>query len=170
MPKYTVKQLKVGTPPVAEVKLTYTSLIKPEDRRLCNTPIIIADVLYEWWDAETIELYELFVVLFLDRRNRLIGLYEHSHGGTSSVTVAPELILAAALKCRANCIVVAHNHPSGLLEPSEADIGGTRRLATLGLLHGVPLLDHLIICSWLGYYSFAEDMPEVLKGYNLTFD
>ena len=81
--------------------------------------------------------------------------------------VDTKLILAVALKCNASCIVLAHNHPSGSLKASAADITGTMALATLGKFQNVSVLDHIILSSFGGYYSFAEHLPDIMKGYRL---
>ena len=167
MKKQILEKLEVGSPSVAEIKLTYSTAIPPEDRRVVVTPDDLYDVLREWWDWESVELYETFFVLLMDRQNRIIGIYKHTKGGSSAVMVDTKLIMAAALKCNANCIVLAHNHPSGSLKASAADITATMALATLGKLQNIPVLDHIIISPFGGYYSFAEHLPDTIKGYRL---
>ncbi len=161
--------MTVGTPAVAEVKLTYSSNIHPNDRRICYTADDCHDVLAEWWDRETIEVYESFAVLFLDRGNRVIGLYDHSRGGSSATVVDTKLVIATALTCRADSIVLAHNHPSGALKPSQADVTLTKKLATAAKFHDMRVLDHLLLSPWdEGYYSFANSMPEAISGYDIN--
>ena len=167
MKKQILDTLSFGTKTVAEIKLTYSVKVRPEDRKKVTTPDHIYEVLREWWDWEAIGLYETFFVLLLDRQNRIIGIYEHTKGGSSGVIVDTKLIMAAAIKCNANSIVLAHNHPSGLLKPSSADIKSTRAIATLGKLQNIPVLDHIILSAFGGYYSFAEHLEEVLDGYPL---
>lgn len=70
--------------------------------------------------------------------------------------VHPREVFADPIADRAAAIIVAHNHPSGQLEPSEEDIIITRRLSEVGELLGITLLDHLILGSKGGYSSFAE--------------
>ena len=167
MKKQILDKLEVGRPGVAEIKLTYSTEVPPEDRRAVVSPDDLHEVMREWWDADSIELYETFVVLLLDRQNRIIGIYNHTKGGTSAVMVDCKLIMAAAINCNASCIVLAHNHPSGSLKASAADITSTMALATLGKLHNIPVLDHIILTPSGGYYSFATNLPEIMKGYRL---
>lgn len=70
--------------------------------------------------------------------------------------VHPREVFADALADRASGIVVAHNHPSGTLEPSVADIEATRQLQAAGQVLGIPLLDHIIF-NRTGYISFLEE-------------
>ena len=74
-----------------------------------------------------------------------------------SGTVAdPKLIFAAALKACASSIILAHNHPSGNLKPSQSDIDLTRKLKDGGKLLEIQMLDHIIVTTE-GYYSFADE-------------
>lgn len=88
--------------------------------------------------------YEQFGVLFLDSQNRLIAYEEMFRGTLSSSVVHPREIAKAALSHNAASVILAHNHPSGTLEPSQADIHLTQRIRdTLGLLE-IQVIDHFI--------------------------
>lgn len=151
-----------------EIKLTYSTEVDPANRRSVILPDLLYDVLREWWDQDTIELNERFVVVMIDGQSRLIGVYEHTVGGSKSVMIDCKLIMAAAIKSNASSMAIAHNHPSGKLNPSSADIALTRLLATIGNLHGIPVVEHMIARKRPGYYSFAESNPSPLFGYNLS--
>jgi DNA repair protein RadC len=71
--------------------------------------------------VDTISLQEQFVVLYLNRANRVIGSYQLSKGGITGTIADVRLILSVALKTLATGLILAHNHPSGNLKPSEAD-------------------------------------------------
>ncbi len=88
---------------------------------------------------------EYFVCLTLDGANRLIAKRIISIGTLTASLVHPREVFAEAITDRAASIIVAHNHPSGNLQPSEADRAVTERLKDAGELLGVSLLDHLII-------------------------
>lgn len=88
---------------------------------------------------------EHFVVLTLDGANRLIEKRLISVGTLNVSLVHPREVFADAITDRSASIIVAHNHPSETLEPSEADLGVTRRLAEAGELLGIRLIDHLIV-------------------------
>lgn len=107
------------------------------------------------WSMNTIELQEEFKVLLLNRNNQVLGIYPLSRGGVSGTVVDAKLLFSVALKCNASSIIIAHNHPSGNLKPSEADIKLTRKLKEAGNYLDIVLLDHIIITR-NGYYSFVD--------------
>ena len=90
---------------------------------------------------------EVFAVLFLDGRHRVMEYKEMFHGTINSASVHPRIILQRALQLNAAAVIVAHNHPSGDPEPSHQDIDITKRLKEVLKLVDVNLLDHLIIGS-----------------------
>jgi len=98
--------------------------------------------------------YEVFGVLHLDSRHRLIAVEDLFRGTISSASVHPREVVKATLKHNAAAVVLYHNHPSGLSEPSAADELITRRLKEALALIDVRVLDHLIIAEFI--YSFAE--------------
>lgn len=100
--------------------------------------------------------HEEFWVLLLDRGMRLIERKRISSGGIHGTVADPKLIFKAALDKRASCMVVAHNHPSGQLRPSEEDIRLTRKLVEGGRLLDIQVQDHLIVTD-VGFYSFADN-------------
>ncbi len=93
---------------------------------------------------------EYFVCLTLDGANRLIAKRVISIGTLTSSLVHPREVFAEAITDRAASIIIAHNHPSGNLEPSQADRGVTERLREAGELLGITLIDHVIVTikSW----------------------
>ena len=99
--------------------------------------------------------HEVFAVLFLDARHRVIEYRELFHGSIASATVHPRLVAKQALDLNAAAVIVAHNHPSGEIEPSRQDIDLTKRLKEALNLVDVNLLDHLIIGS-VNSFSFVE--------------
>jgi DNA repair protein RadC len=89
--------------------------------------------------------YEVFCCLYLDNRNRLIGLEELFRGTIDGASVHPREVVRQAIANNAAAVILAHNHPSGVAEPSRADESITRRLRdALGLVD-IRLLDHLVI-------------------------
>lgn len=104
----------------------------------------------------TIEAQEFFNVIYLDRKNSIIGYYQHSKGGMAGTVVDSRIVFAIALKSMASSIILSHNHPSGNLKPSQSDINMTRRVKQIGDLHDISVLDHLIVTK-NGYFSFADE-------------
>ena len=89
-------------------------------------PIITASFeavkyIYDFFPYDTIALQEHFIVAYLNRCNRVLGVYHSSIGGINSTVVDPRLILGTALKLAASGIILAHNHPSGSMKPSPQD-------------------------------------------------
>lgn len=109
------------------------------------------------FDQNTICLREEFVILYLNRANRVLGYYKAFTGGLASVVCDPKLILAVAVKSMASGIILAHNHPSGSLEPSEQDKSLTNRVKAACQNLDIHLLDHLILSSSGGFTSMADE-------------
>lgn len=98
---------------------------------------------------------EVFVVLLLATDNSLIGIHAAHTGTLSACVVGAREVFKCAILANAAAIIVAHNHPSGNLEPSREDIAITRQLAEAGRVMGIPLHDSLII-THRGHTSLAE--------------
>ncbi|MDT8399145.1 MAG: DNA repair protein RadC [Pseudomonadales bacterium] len=88
---------------------------------------------------------EVFLCLFLDNQHRVIALEELFHGTIDGAMVHPREVVTRSLHHNAGAIIFAHNHPSGVAEPSQADIGITRRLRTALELVDIRTLDHLVV-------------------------
>lgn len=100
--------------------------------------------------------HEEFWVIYLNKGNRIIDKERVSAGGVSGTVVDVKIILKQALQKLASGIILAHNHPSGNLQPSDADISVTRKLKEAAKLMEIAVLDHLIIGE-NDYYSFADN-------------
>ena len=99
--------------------------------------------------------HEVFAILFLDNRHRVIEYEELFRGTIDGASVHPREVVKAALAHNAAAVILAHNHPSGVAEPSQADLHLTRRLReALGLVD-IRVLDHLVIGDG-ETVSFAE--------------
>ena len=139
---------------VAEIKVSYSTTSTP---KIIITSVNKAfEVLLSLWDLDTIELQEEFKVLLLNRANEVLGIYPLSKGGITGTIVDSRLIFAVALKCNATGILLCHNHPSGNLKPSDADITLTRSIKKCADFLDITLIDHLIITK-NGFYSFSNE-------------
>lgn len=98
---------------------------------------------------------EIFCVIFLDNQNRLIASEDLFMGTIDGAAVYPREVVKAALKYNAAAVLLAHNHPSGMLEASTADQRITQRLVSALELVDVRVLDHFIV-SGTESLSFAE--------------
>jgi len=141
---------------VAEVRLVYQNHVRPTDRARIQNSRDAYDILKQIWNNETLELREEFKIILLNRANRVLGYYNLSTGGVSGTVADPKLIFQCALKANASSLVLAHNHPSGNLQPSQADIALTRKIKEGGKFLEIQLIDHLIYTTE-GYYSFADE-------------
>ena len=99
--------------------------------------------------------YESFVVLFLDAQNRLITKEELFRGTLTQTSVYPREVVKAALRHNAAAVILAHNHPSGVAEPSFQDQALTRTLTEALALVDIKVLDHLVVAG-SATVSFAE--------------
>lgn len=100
-------------------------------------------------------MVEQFKVLLLNNANKVLGIADISTGGISSTVADPRIVFATALKANASKIILAHNHPSGNLQPSQTDKELTAKMKEGGRYLDLHVIDHLIITND-GYYSFGD--------------
>lgn len=141
---------------VSEIQLSYRPKYKASTRPIICSSREAYNILKENWDGGKIDFIEQFKILLLNRANRVLGIFEASLGGVSGTVADPKIIFAAALKGSASSIILSHNHPSGSLKPSEADLRLTKKLKEAGTFLEIPVLDHIIITSE-GYLSMADE-------------
>jgi DNA repair protein RadC len=141
---------------VSEIQVIYRPEFKANLRPQVGSAIDAYEIFIEHWNKERIEYNEEFKVMLLNRENRVLGIATISVGGVSGTVVDPKIIFAIALKCNASALILAHNHPSGNLQPSESDKVTTRKLVEGGKLLDIAVCDHLIIAND-GFNSFADN-------------
>ena len=139
---------------LSEICISYRPTIYPVQELKSSKDVYT--VLKQFFPSETIQLQEMFVVMYLNNNNKIIGVYRHSVGCINSTMVDVRLILGTALKSAATAIILAHNHPSGNLSPSEHDKRSTEKVKQGGLLMDIKVIDHIILTAE-GYYSFADE-------------
>ena len=101
---------------------------------------------------------EHFVVILLDRKNRMIGINTVSIGSLTASIVHPREVMKPAILSNAAAVVLGHNHPSGDPQPSHEDKSLTRRLVEAGKALGIDVLDHIVIGDGTTqYFSFADE-------------
>ena len=112
---------------------------------------------FEILKSELLDLpHEEFWILLLNRANRVIKKHQVSQGGVAGTVADPKIIFKVAVEELASGIIVAHNHPSGNLSASQADVQLTQRLKDGGKLLEIQVLDHLIVAGHK-YFSFADE-------------
>jgi DNA repair protein RadC len=117
-------------------------LCRPSEGTIIDSPLAAAATLSQdlMWQNQ-----ERFAVLLLDVKNRLLGTKVITIGTATETLASPRDIFREVIKQGATRVIVAHNHPSGSLEPSQADIDLTRQLLAGARLLTIPVLDHLIL-------------------------
>ncbi len=138
-----------------EIQLSYKRKVKLENRFSIKQSSDASKYAKAIWD-DTIELNESFYVLYLDRKNNVLGWINLAKGGVSGVAVDQKILFATGLKALCSGIIVLHNHPSGNLKPSEADRNITNKLLKICNLLDIVLLDHIIITEE-SFFSFADE-------------
>jgi len=141
---------------VSEVQLSYKTTVKASERPQINTSEDAHRVLRSNWNYEIIEFIEEFKIILLNRANRVLGIVPISVGGTAGTIADPKVIFVSALKCNASSVILVHNHPSGNLKPSHADIELTRKLKAAGQFLDLPIIEHIILTKE-AYLSFADE-------------
>ena len=115
----------------------------------------VSDYIRQVYPVE-VNIREAMVVLYLNNSNRTLGYSVASIGGITGCVIDVRLVLRDALLTQSTSIIMIHNHPSGTLKPSQADIAITDKIKKAAGLLDVKLLDHLILTED-AFYSFADD-------------
>jgi len=145
----------MNIPKVSEIEISYKPVIKPSEmvKITCSKD---AEKIFRGIWSQDISYRESFYALYLNRANKVLGYQLISIGGISGTVVDVRCIYQAALKALAVNLIIAHNHPSGNNEASDADIKITKKLKDAGKLLDIALLDHLILLPE-GYTSLADE-------------
>ena len=139
---------------VSEITINYRPKTKLSELPKVITSKDAVEQFRALWSDKLHYIEEMYVLL-LNRANKLLGFSKISLGGTTGTVVDVKVIFQIALKANASSILLCHNHPSGNLNPSDADLRITKNLKEAGRIMDIPLLDHLIITDE-EYYSFAD--------------
>jgi DNA repair protein RadC len=143
MKKYKFPKIKVKVSVTKGDKVTITS------------PEKMVEVMRSIFDADTILWTEEVIMVCLNRANDVVGYYKVSSGGFSGSVLDPRVVMTIALNNASSSIILAHNHPSGNLKPSEGDKAITEKIKNACAFFDMKLLDHLIITDE-SYFSFNE--------------
>jgi len=140
---------------IAEIELIYKPSIS--NKPLINSSLDAYNVLINFYPENRLQLQEHFVVAYLNRYNRVLGVMQHTTGGITGTVADIRLVYAAALKAAACGIIISHNHPSGNLKVSARDQETTLKFRDAGDLLNVKLLDHIIIGLDGQFLSFSDE-------------
>lgn len=130
------------------------------------------NILYNCWSPR-LHWLEDFYLVALDTPLNLIGIYHIASGGLDMCYVDMRVLFQVALGSKASRIILAHNHPSGSIQPSEADKQLTSQVKAIGDLLKISVIDHIILTPEYGrYYSFADAglIREDRNNYNYVYD
>jgi DNA repair protein RadC len=152
--KFSLEQLNN----VSEIDIAYKrkATCKVSERPAVSSSADAYELLAHYWNPDKIELLEEFKVLFLNRSNKVLYILSLSQGGITGTVADPRLILGVAVKIAACNLILAHNHPSGSLQPSRADEELTYKIREAAKYFDIKVLDHVIITAD-GYLSFADE-------------
>ena len=141
---------------VCEVKLTYQPKIKASERANIETSENAYQLMMSVFDADTIQHKESMKVILWNRPRKVLGVCSISEGGINETSADIRIIMQAAILGNASGIILAHNHPSGNVQPSWQDNQLTQRAKDVAKLLDIALLDHLIVTDEK-YYSYADE-------------
>jgi len=139
---------------IAEIKISYSHIVKPSNQIKVTSSQAVYDYVAPLW--KDIDYRESFAILLLSRSMKILGLSWISLGGISGTVVDPKIIFQIALKSSSSGIILLHSHPSGNLNPSEADLKITTKIKEGGKLLDIDVPDHLILTSE-SYLSMADE-------------
>lgn len=140
---------------IAEIEVSYRPTISRKP--IIKTAFDAFTELIEFFPADTIALQESFLSMYMNRANRVLGIYPLSTGGITGTVADTRLILSVALKVGATGIILCHNHPSGNLKPSYQDIELTKKIKEACKILDIILIDHLIVSPERTYCSLADE-------------
>jgi len=128
---------------VSEISVSYSHTYK---RKIKITGVESAEkTLRKMWDTQLMNIQEQFCVLFLNNANEVIGFRCLSSGTLIATLVDFKMLFGLACKSLSSAIIIAHNHPSGKLKPSKADLDLTQKVKRAGNMLDIELLDHIIL-------------------------
>ncbi len=142
---------------INEIKISYKQGLTSSKWQKINSSKSAAQLLFENWDKDTIGIQESFKVVLLNNSNKVKGVYQLSQGGITATLIDLRILFAVVLKSLSVAIILTHNHPSGKLEPSDADKSLTNKIKKASNLFDIKVLDHLILAPNGNYYSFADN-------------
>lgn len=125
------------------------------DTKIIKNSSDTTEILRQVFDKDEINIYECFYILLLNHSLKVQGYAKISQGGVSQTTADARLIAKYAIDSLATSVVLAHNHPSGSLTPSQADRSLTYKIEKALELLEIKVIDHIILTD-NDYYSFAD--------------
>ena len=147
-------------PKLSEITIQYASNYSSADSPRITTPEAAFSYLMRIWNRDTLDLREEFIVVPLSVSKASLGWCKIGIGNKKSTIVDITQLVALAILSNADSLLIAHNHPSGNLIPSRADIRLTRQVQEALRLHSITLVEHMIITR-NGWYSIMTESKSV---------
>jgi DNA repair protein RadC len=148
-----------GATYIREVMIRYRGARRRTDAPLRDAPGVVDFARRVLRD----DAREHFIAIYLEIRHRPIAYSVVSIGTANQSLVHPREVFQPGIAAGCTALLIAHNHPSGIADPSAEDREVTQRLAKAGEILGIRLLDHVVFTNDGLYYSFAEGAPELLR-------
>jgi DNA repair protein RadC len=138
-----------------EVSFSFKNQLRPEERQVLKTASRVVDFTRNLYGMD-IETKEQFFLICMNNAMQVLSVYQVSTGGITSCIVDLRMMFIVALNCQATQIIITHNHPSGNLNPSEADNRLTSKIKEASKFLDIHFIDHLIVTDY-GFYSYADE-------------
>lgn len=139
---------------IPEITVSFRDMVKVSDRKAIYSKENAVNIFKEIFE-DFMEHHEEVWAMYLNKANKVIGVSQISKGGISGTIIDTRIILQTALKSSASSIIIAHNHPSGNLKPSDDDVKITRKLKDACQIMDITLLDHIILTRE-NHFSFSH--------------
>ena len=143
---------------ITEIELSYKNEIPLHHRPQLLSNEDAANFLQNIWN-DNFSFQEEFNIVYLNRNNRVLGVFNLAKGTVSNCIVDIKLAFVTAIKANCSSLIFAHNHPSGNKKPSISDIALTEKFEEVGKLLDINIVDHIILTPDGEFFSFAlEDL------------
>jgi DNA repair protein RadC len=158
MKQSEIKQLLSDLSHVCDVGAKYSTKIKPKDRAVLHSQLDVFNLMHKWYENTGMyEQREIFSVVLMTRSNQVLGIVKCGEGTPTSCIVDKQYVARLAILANAQAVILCHNHPSGNLKASDADIALTKQLKEALKLLDINVLDHVILTQDNGYTSLQAD-------------
>jgi DNA repair protein RadC len=158
MKQSEIKQLLTDLSHVCDVGAKYSTKIKPKDRAVLRSQNDVFNLMHQWYENTGMyEQREIFSVVLMTRSNQVLGIVKCGEGTPTSCIVDKQYVARLAILANAQAVILCHNHPSGNLKASDADITLTKQLKEALKLLDIAVLDHVILTQDNGYTSLQAD-------------
>jgi DNA repair protein RadC len=142
--------------PEIKISVSFDKKVKKSELYKITSSSSAYELFLKVFNSDTFHWSEEVIILCLNNYNKVVGFYKVSSGGMTGTIIDVRMIFTTALKSLATSIIIAHNHPSGNLTPSDADKRITQKIKQAGDIMDIKVLDHLIITDE-NYFSFADE-------------